>query len=478
MRHAITLLLLLLCSSCFSQEKYSAETEEKIRQVENSLAGWVSFDNAPPVKLNLLERLKYYRVPGISIAVIRNYKVEWARGYGFADVEEKRPVTTQTLFQAASISKSLNAVGVLKLVEQNKLSLDEDINKYLKSWHPSADSGKITIANLLSHTAGLTVHGFGGYDVKDSLPTVQQILQGKKPANSPEVKPAFASGTRFQYSGGGTTISQLILTEQTGRAYDQYQQKEVLDPMGMTGSFYTQPAPASKKDLLATAYYANGNPVGGKYHIYPEMGAAGLWTNPVDLSKYIIETQLAYEGKSSKVLSQTMTKKRLTPYIDKSAALGVFIMDNKWFNHNGGNEGFRCVYYGSLEGGNGMVIMVNSDNFEVISEVMRSIGTTYGWNEFNKTSVRSLATVPADTLKQYPGIYKFQNITLTVTQKENTLFVRQNMGNTMQMYFTSNKDFVIMDAPSDNRFENGDLVVKQGGRELRFTKQQNNLPAN
>lgn len=471
MRYTPTLLLLFLTTFCFSQEKYSAEVEEKIRQVENNLGSWVSFNNAPPVKFNLQERMKYYRVPGISIAVIRNYKLEWARGYGFADVEEKRPVTTQTLFQAASISKSLHAVGVLKLVEQNKLSLDEDINKYLKSWHPSADSGKITIANLLSHTAGLTVHGFGGYDVKDTLPTVQQILQGKKPANSPEVKPAFASGKRFQYSGGGTTISQLIVTEQTGRPYDQYQQKEVLDPMGMTGSFYTQPAPASKKALLATAYRANGNPVEGKYHIYPEMGAAGLWTNPTDLSKYIIETQLAYEGKSTKVLSQAMTKKRLTPYIDKSAGLGVFIMDNKWFNHNGGNEGFRCVYYGSLEGGNGMVIMVNSDNFDVITEVMRSIGTVYGWNEFNRTSVRSLATVPADTLKQYIGSYKFRNITLKVTQQDEHLYLTQNEGGTMQMYFTSNTDFVIMDTPADARFEKGDLVVKQGGQEVRFTRQ-------
>lgn len=466
------LVLLSIISSCYAQEKYAAEVEEKIRQVENNLAAWVKFENGPELKSNLKERMEYYKVPGISIAVIRNYKVEWARGYGYADVEEKRPVTTQTLFQAASISKSLNAMGVLKLVEQNKLSLDEDINKYLKSWHPSADSGKITIANLLSHTAGLTVHGFGGYEVNDTLPTVVQILQGKKPANSPEVKPAFAPGVRFQYSGGGTTITQLIVTEQTGRPYDQYQQQEILDPMGMTSSFYTQPAPASKKDLLTTAYRENGKPVEGKYHVYPEMAAAGLWTNPLDLSKYIIETQLAYEGKSSKVLSQAMTKKRLTPYLN--AGLGVFIFENKWFNHNGGNEGFRCVYFGSLEGGNGMVIMVNSDNFGVINEVMKSIGITYGWNEFYKPVVKQLAEVPADTLKQYPGTYKFQQITLVVEQKGEHLFINQDE-NSSRMYFTSGNSFVIADVPADARFEKGpkgfDLVIKQNGRETRFLKQ-------
>lgn len=468
------LFFLLLLNVGYAQEKYAADVEEKIRQVENNLMGWVKFENGPNTASNLKDRMKNYRVPGISIAVIRNYKVEWARGYGFADVEEKRPVTTKTLFQAASISKSLNAVGVLKLVEQNKLSLDEDINKYLKSWHPSADSGKITIANLLSHTAGLTVHGFRGYEVTDTLPTVVQVLQGKKPANSPEVKPAFAPGLRFQYSGGGTTISQLIVTEQTGRPYDQYQQQEVLDPMGMTGSFYTQPAPASKKDLLATAYWANGNPVKGKYHVYPEMGAAGLWTNPVDLSKYIIETQLAYEGRSSKVLSPAMTKKRLTPYIDKTAGLGVFIFENKWFNHNGGNEGFRCVYYGSLEGGNGVVVMVNSDNFEVISEVMRSIGSVYGWKEFNNAVSKKLADVPADTLKQYTGTYKFGNITLVVAEKENNMILTQGQQN-MRMYFTSGKDFVITETRVEAGFEKGekgfDMVVRQNGQVTRFLKQ-------
>ncbi len=117
----------------------------------------------------------------------------------------------------------------------------------------------------------------------------------------------------MQYSGGGTTVTQLIATTVTGIPYDQYMQKEVLDPLGMTGSFYTQPAPDNKKHLVATAYNGEGKVYPGKYHIYPEMAAAGLWTNPTDLSKYIIETQLALQGKSSKVLNQAMTQTRLTP---------------------------------------------------------------------------------------------------------------------------------------------------------------------
>ena len=468
-------IICLLC--CLPFLAPAQDTSEKIRQVENSLAGWVNIENQPPMRWNIQERMKAYRVPGVSIAVIRDYKVEWARGYGYADVEEKRPVTPQTLFQAASISKSLNGVAILKLVEQGKLRLDEDINHYLKTWHPSADSGKITIAHLLSHTAGLTIHGFPGYEVTATLPTVEQVLSGQQPANTKEVKPAFAPGKRMQYSGGGTTVTQLILTTVTGQPYDQFLQKEVLDPMGMAGSFYTKAPPAGKKPLLATAYHEDGEAVKGKYHVYPEMAAAGLWTNPTDLGKYIIETQLSYAGKSSKVLSPAMTKTRLTPFMNKNSALGVFMMkDGRYFNHNGGNEGFKCVYYGSVEGGNGFVVMVNSDNFDIIDEITRSIAITYGWNDFYEPAVRKTVSVPMDTLRQYTGNYSRDNVNLVVSERGNGLFISVNGGDPWAMYFTSPGNFFIMESPGDVSFDksgNGyDIVLRPGGREIRYTRKK------
>lgn len=449
------------------------DTEEKIRQVENGLSAWVTFDSVAPTRGNILQRMKDHTVQGVSIAVIRNYKIDWARGYGFADVEEKRPVTPQTLFQAASISKSINGVAILKLVEQGKLQLDADINQYLKTWHPSADSGKITLAHLLSHTAGLTVHGFPGYEVTDTLPTVEQILSGKRPANTKEVKPAFAPGRRMQYSGGGTTVTQLILTGVTGVPYDSYLQKEVLDPMGMNGSSYTQPAPANKKPLLATAYYENGKPVKGKYHVYPEMAAAGLWTNPTDLAKYIIETQLSYEGKSSKVLSPAMTKTRLTPFLNAESALGAFIVKKKYFSHNGSNEGFSCVYIGSLEGGNGFVIMVNGNANGLIQEISRSIASTYGWTDLIlQPTVKKLAQQPADSLPRFTGKYGAGKDVLTVTQQNERLYLSVNGSNPMQLYFNDPTHFVLTEVPGDLRFDKTatgyDIMVKQGGWEQRF----------
>ena len=369
------------------QTTFSKEVQEKIKQVEQNLFSVKPGDkpNTPKPKLTLNSQMSKYGVYGLSIAVIKDYKIEWVKAYGWADAAEKRPVTTETLFQAASLSKSLNAVGVLKLVQDKKLVLNTDINNYLTTWkfpyNKVAKGKKINVANLLSHSAGLTVHGFLGYERGDKLPTITEILDGKKPANSEAVRSVFEPGLKAEYSGGGTTISQLIVMNITKVPYAQYMWNNVLKPMGMLNSTYVQPPLNKKPNQLATGYQENKDEIKGKYHIYPEQAAAGLWTNPTDLAHYIIETQLSLAGKSNKVLSQEMTKLRLTPYIE-NVGLGVFIGEKgstKTFSHSGGNEGFRCYYYGSLEGGKGVVVMVNSDNGEILQELINSVALVYGW---------------------------------------------------------------------------------------------------
>jgi CubicO group peptidase (beta-lactamase class C family) len=320
-----------------------------------------------------------------------------------------------TLFQAASISKSLNAVGVLLLAQEGRLDPYTDINNYLTSWKFPYDSlskgKKITVANLLSHTAGLSIHGFPGYSKGDTLPTLEEILDGRPPANTGAVRSMYEPGLKSEYSGGGTTITQVIVQDITHEPYDRYMKEKVLDPLGMRESFYTQPAPAAKTLMLATAYSVDGKEVKGKYHIYPEQAPAGLWTNPSDLARYIIETQLAYEGKSAKALNQQYTKLRLTPYIDPSAALGVFINkvgDESYFQHGGANEGFRSQYFGSLEGGNGVVVMVNSDNGAILSEVVNSVATVYGWKDFYKPEYKTFLNMAPGQLQTFEGKYKYR----------------------------------------------------------------------
>jgi len=442
---------------------YSKEVQAKIKQFENNLGLWVQIGNQ---QFTLADRMKSNHVNGISIALIKDYKIEWAKAYGWADSAQQRPVTINTLFQAGSISKSLNGVGILKLVQEGKLNLDSDINIYLKSWKFPYDSlakgKKITIANLLSHTAGLTVHGFDGYEKGDTIPALVQILNGEKPANNKAIRSMYEPSLRYEYSGGGITISQLILQDVTGQTYDTYIWNNVLNPMGMSNSFYTQPPPADKENLLATGYYNDGAAVKGKYHIYPEQAAAGLWTNPTDLSKYIIETQLSLQGKSNKVLSPEITRLRLTPYIDNSAALGVFIVkkgNEKYFNHSGSDEGFVAEYYGSMENGNGVVVMANTDNGSLLSEIENSLAAVYNWKDFYTPTIKKVVTVNNEIMRLYAGNYKLHRDTLSVTLEKEGLMLRLNSKTKYKIYFTSDTDF---------------FMLEMAGSEVKFTKDKNN----
>lgn len=359
---------------------FAQNVNDKIKLFENNLIHW---DKSRTQKWTLKDRMAFYNMNAVSIAVIKDYKVEWVKAYGFADVSEKRVTTPQTLFQAASISKSINSLGVLKLVQEGKIDLDSDINDYLTDWKFPYDElskgKKISIAHLLSHKAGLSVHGFGGYEKGAKLPGTVETLDGLPTSNSPAVRSVFEPGLKFQYSGGGTTITQLILENITGEKYEDYMMKNVLIPLGMNESFYNQPPPENKINLLATGYYANGTEVQGKYHVYPEKAAAGLWTNPTDLAKYIIETQLSVLGKSNKILSPEMSTKRL------ENNYGVFFNNfqgTKYFGHSGGNEGFVCYYVGSLEDGNGIVVMTNGSNFGLIEEIVCSVASLNNWKNY------------------------------------------------------------------------------------------------
>lgn len=426
--------LLLIALPILSLVHFTGSAQDdKIQAVENNLTGKIQMEGDAP--MNILDRMAFYKIKGLSIAVIQDYQITWAKGYGWADEDKKIPVTTQTLFQAASISKSLNAVGLLKLAQDKKLDLYTDINTYLTSWKFPYDSlskgKKITVANLLSHTAGLTVHGFPGYEQGKKIPSVEEILDGKKMANSPAVRSMYAPGIKSEYSGGGITVSQMIVSDITHEPYAKYMDEYILKPMGMTSSTYAQPPLGFKPELLATGYRNDGQVITGKFHIYPEQAAAGLWTNPTDLAKYIVETQLAYDGKSNKVLDQTMTHRRLTPYIDKSAALGVFIDDNegkKYFQHGGANEGFRSQYFGSLEGGNGVVIMVNSDNGAIIPELVNSVAKTYNFKGLYKTAFKKHIAIDDEVLQSYTGEYALTPTFIVTITKENGLLITQATG--------------------------------------------------
>ena len=385
MKHLLCKLLLLVYifpTVSFGQ----ADIESQIKGVEQGLLPAVIIKDDPA--WSLAERMKFYKVPGLSITVIKDFRVDWARAYGVRDVETNEPVSTDTLFQAGSISKSVNAMVAMKKVEQGKISLDENINNKLASWKlPDNDftaRKKVTLRNLLSHTAGTTVHGFPGYAVNEKIPTLPQVLNGAAPANTAPVRVDLEPGTRFRYSGGGTTIAQLAIMDIEKKPYPDIARETVLTPLNMTNSTYSQPLPDDWRKKAATGYRPNGREVEGKIHVYPEMAAAGLWTTPTDLAKFAIEVQLSLAGRSNKILTKQSVETMTTSFME-DVGLGFFIEKHGnalYFGHGGADEGFRAEMLVSRDKGYGVVVMANSDNGQIIREVIRGVAREYGWDEF------------------------------------------------------------------------------------------------
>lgn len=461
MKATLVLPILFISSNLFSQTGYSPETLEKIKEIENNITGNIILNNEKPNTIE--ERMKLHNVKGMSIAVIKDHQIAWAKAYGWADEAEKRPMTTETLFEPGSISKSLNAVGILKLAQDKQLDLYTDINTYLKSWKFPYDSlskgKKITLAELLSHNAGLTVHGFPGHNINGPIPSVIEVLDGKSPAVTPAVRSEFEPGLKFQYSGGGTTISQLILTDLTGQAYEDWMYEQVLKPIGMTHSSYAIPNPKNNPERYASAYYPDGSPVLNKFHVYPEQAAAGLWMTPSDLCRYIIDMQLAYKGQASKVLTPEMVKLHLTPYNNGPAAMGTFIMDldgAKYFEHGAGNDGFCGQFYASLDDGYGVVIFLNSENGMLLYEVISSVAKAYNWKNFyrepQKKNTEEVVVVPDNIIESYKGIYLYEGQWASIERKGGEYRFYTD-GRAVKMHFTSTTRFFNREFSSVKEFQ-------------------------
>jgi CubicO group peptidase (beta-lactamase class C family) len=346
------------------------------------------FDN-----LTLKQLMERFRVPGVSIAVIKDFEIHWAKGYGIADVSSSAPVTPDTMFQAASISKPTAAMGVMRLVQDGKLSLDADVNTYLKSWQlPATEHTRdrpVTLRALLSHTSGLgDGFGFPGSHPQASVPSVVQILNGEKPSNTGKVLMERPPFTAFKYSGGGVTIVQLAVTEATGRAFPELMRSLVLDPIGMRNSGFEQPLSAERDRQAARAHNGRGAAMDAKWHVYPELEAAGLWTTPSDLARLAIELQNALQGKSNRVLSATSAREMVSPVGmgDYAVGFGLRKLGEGWyFAHGGSNWGFQCDLMAHVRKGYGVAIMTNADSGgAVLGEIRNRVAAAYGWDSLDK----------------------------------------------------------------------------------------------
>jgi CubicO group peptidase (beta-lactamase class C family) len=394
---------------------------ERIRKIESGFAPLPLGKDGTPLPLDLLKLMQLYNVPGLSVAVIDGYQIAWAKAYGVTESGAATPVTTRTLFQAGSISKPVAAAGALALVERGVLSLDEDVNMKLVTWkvpeNEFTKDQKVTLRRLMTHSAGLTVHGFPGYAAGAPIPTLVQIFNGEKPANTAPIRVDFVPGTKTRYSGGGITIEQQLMIDVTGKLFPQFMRETVLDKIGMSDSTYEQPLTPARAALAASGTYAFGNVVPGKRHVYPEMAAAGLWTTPTDLAKFAIEIALSKQGKSNRVLSATMTREMLKPQIE-NVGLGFFLGEGKnadQFGHDGADEGFQAILTMFADPGQGVAIMANSDNgIAVGEELVASIAKEYAWNYTPpQRSARGLLFLIARASSPQAALEKFSQLKIS-----------------------------------------------------------------
>lgn len=450
-----------------------SNVERRIERIQQLIPP-VLVQGEAPVRTKLSEQMAELHVPGVSIAVIHDGAIQWARGFGVTRVGGS-PVTARTLFQAASISKPVTALAALHLVQAGKLDLDADVNRYLKTWKIPANTfteqHPVTLRELLTHTAGMTVHGFAGYASDAPVPTLIQILDGTPPANSPAIRVDMTPGTAWRYSGGGYVIVQQLLEDVTGTPFAKLMRDTVLVPIGMAESTFDQPLPASRMVDVAWPHRSSGQPVRGGPHVYPERAPAGLWTTPSDLARYALEVQHALAG-SGRMLSTSTASQMLTPEMNHWG-LGPMIGGSSgrpYFEHNGGNEGYRCILR-VYESGDGAVVMTNGDNGGAVADpLMRTIANEYGWAD--RPPVHRLARINPRSFDAFVGTYQMPHGTFTFTH-EGERQLSQATGQAQveifpeseRVYFAKSVDAVIT-FQVDAQGRPSGVVLQEGGQEF------------
>jgi len=320
------------------------------------------------IKISALESMAKNKVPGVAIAVIIEGKIAWIQCLGLANVEEKKAITTQTIFNVGSISKLVSSWGFMQLTEKNIIDLDEPITAYLTRWkvpESSFDASKISLRKMLSHTAGLSVHGYGGSEQGQKLLSLEESLQGKTKRNGESVKLINDPGTTWKYSGGGYTLTQLLLEERTKQSFSTYMRENIFLPLGMRNSDFEWTPKMMKNS--ATAYDNTGKPI--KNRIFTEKAAAGLQTTIIDLAHFA-ELSISADRKAlHKVLKpetiRTMQQTIHPSSPDGESGLGYRFMNYEGFRtigHTGENEGWNAALFLDIASQNGLVILTNGSN--------------------------------------------------------------------------------------------------------------------
>lgn len=363
-------------------------------------------------RFSLIDRMAHYRVPGVSITVIKGCKIVDSRGFGQSKIGG-RPVDRNTQFQAASLSKTLTAVAALRLVEEGRLSLDDDVRPHLKRWQlpqsPYLTDSPITLRRLLNHTAGTSPASFPGYAPGAPQPTLDQILDGVPPANTPALQINDVPGANWNYSGGGYLVAQELMTETTGESFPTLMEKLVLRPIGMVHSRFGLPISG---DDVASGTAADGSPLPGRWHNYPELAAAGLWTTSADMARFLIALGKLSKGESTRFLGHSSAAELMTRG-PGDWGLGVDLGPagaTRQISHTGANLGFQSAYLLYTDACDGAVVMTNADDpGALIHEIMRAIGETYSWPDRETAEVQAALPTTDSIAKRFVGRWQLRD---------------------------------------------------------------------
>lgn len=384
-------------------------TADRIRAVESRLLPIVRLEGADD-RLTLDELMTRNRIPAVSVAVMEQGEIAWARAWGVLEAGGCSPANTDTLFQAASMSKMVTAFLVMQLVDAGTVDLDGDVNQWLETWQvPENELTRrqpVTLRQVLGHKAGLTVHGFGR-SPSDGIPTILDILNGRPPAANVPVRVEALPGTREQYSGGGTTLCQLLLEELTGMGFAELAQQRVLRPLGMQRSTFAEPLPEQWWPNAARGHRFDGTVPERWWYGCPAAAAGGLWTTPSDFARFFLEIRRAWLGQSE-LLGQAAAREMLAAPEIGFFALGPRIKGRgtaTWFNHGGFHEDFKSEAVCYPASGDGAVVMVNGGLTEAPCwEILNGIAAAYGWPGFIPAA-RVAVELPLEQLQRYVGQY-------------------------------------------------------------------------
>jgi CubicO group peptidase (beta-lactamase class C family) len=469
--------IILLFLILFACETPQSRTQKRKKTVENSLIKAVVFKGQEPEKMMIEDRMNYYRVPGVSIAAIYQNRIDWTKAYGIREAGRSEVVTTHSLFQAASLSQPVAAFAALRFIDVGRITLDSNVNEFLSSWRIPENrftkESKVTLRTLLSHCAGLIPHEFKGYPQSEPLPTLRQILDGQKPANSPSARIYAVPGTQYYYSELGYVVLQQLLVDLEEKPFPQIMKESVLQPLGMERSTFECPLPPELKEMAVTGHLHQGEPLEGEWFRYPEMAAAGLWTTPADLALFLIDVMKTARGESQKVVSAEQARAMLTPQINIQGC-GFLIEDagdNLFFHMKGKNQGFECFMVAYPVKGEGVVVMTNSANGSyLIEEILRGISAVYEWPHF-KPEEKTIYRLDSSVYAQYVGKYEINPEYVLDVAHEDYYLVVTPSGQAPTRFFAqglslffSTDPYVVIRFEKDDEGRVTGLILRQRGQ--------------